>query len=41
MMCKQDLDSVIALLNKVMDAGKPVYKPIHKLYEENEILNLS
>ena len=41
MMCKQDFDSVIVLLDEVVDAGKPVYKPIHKLYEENEILNLS
>ena len=41
MMCKQDLDNVIVMLDEVLDAGTPVYKTVYALYEENEILSLS
>ena len=41
MMCKQDLDGVTVLLDEVVDAGKPVYETVYKLYEEHEILNLA
>ena len=35
MMCKQDLEGVLVLLQEVCNTGVPMYSTIYKLYEEN------
>ena len=40
MMCKQDLDGVLVLLQEVCNIGVPIYSTIYNIYEENDLLSL-
>ena len=40
MMCKQNLESVLVLLQEVCNIGVPIYSTIYNIYEKNGLLNL-
>ena len=39
-MCKQDYDTVLDMLHKVVDAGKSVYDTTEKLYSDYDLLHI-